>query len=332
MGTRFVDKRRNLAIFLFDSFDSRQVIAHYTGTLDDGTKFDSSVDRGKEFKFTIGKGNVIKGWDQGFATMKKGEKAILRCRSDYAYGDKATGSIPANATLNFDVELINFGPKKKESWEMSTDEKVSAATELKEKGTAAFKEGNFKAAADFYAEAVDLLEHTPEGNAIWLSCTLNAAQAFINIHDYSSACTKASAVLKKEPNNIKALYRRGLSRVHLGLAEEALNDLTAALKHDPENKAVKVEIVKAKKLIAEANKKAKSVYGNMFSKISVYDDKEVPVIPGLSSNNPKVIFIIIIFGSTAWGLTIFASGVLRHFDWGGSYGSYHYGALCGRHS
>jgi FK506-binding protein 4/5 len=57
-----------------------EVTAHYTGTLDDGTKFDSSRDRGKEFKFTIGKGQVIKGWDQGFATMKKGEKAILRCR------------------------------------------------------------------------------------------------------------------------------------------------------------------------------------------------------------------------------------------------------------
>lgn len=57
-----------------------EVIAHYTGTLDDGTQFDSSRTRGKEFVFVIGKGNVIKGWDKGFATMKKGEKAILRCR------------------------------------------------------------------------------------------------------------------------------------------------------------------------------------------------------------------------------------------------------------
>ena len=55
--------------------------------------------------------------------MKKNEKAILRCRSDYAYGDSGQGKIPAGATLNFDVELISFGPKKKESWEYTDEEK-----------------------------------------------------------------------------------------------------------------------------------------------------------------------------------------------------------------
>ena len=57
-----------------------EIRAHYTGTLEDGSKFDSSVDRGQEFKFKIGKGSVIKGWDLGFAAMKTGEKAILKCR------------------------------------------------------------------------------------------------------------------------------------------------------------------------------------------------------------------------------------------------------------
>jgi peptidylprolyl isomerase len=109
-----------------------EVVAHYTGTLDDGSKFDSSRDRGKEFKFVIGQGSVIKGWDQGFATMKKGEHAILRCRSDYAYGKAGQGSIPADATLNFDVELISFAPKKKASWEMTVSEKLSETTRLKD--------------------------------------------------------------------------------------------------------------------------------------------------------------------------------------------------------
>lgn len=64
-----------------------EVSAHYTGTLEsDGSKFDSSRDRGQVFKFKIGQGQVISGWDQGFASMKVGEKAILKCRSDYAYG------------------------------------------------------------------------------------------------------------------------------------------------------------------------------------------------------------------------------------------------------
>jgi FKBP-type peptidyl-prolyl cis-trans isomerase len=74
-----------------------EVFAHYTGTLENGSKFDSSRDRGKVFNFVIGKGQVIKGWDLGFATIKKGEKAMLKCRSDYAYGERAIGDkIPAN--------------------------------------------------------------------------------------------------------------------------------------------------------------------------------------------------------------------------------------------
>jgi hypothetical protein len=87
-----------------------EIIAHYTGTLLDGTVFDSSRDRGKTFNFVLGEGRVIKGWDQGFATMKKGEKAVLTCAPEYAYG--ASGSppkIPPNSTLKFDVELLGFG-------------------------------------------------------------------------------------------------------------------------------------------------------------------------------------------------------------------------------
>ena len=64
------------------------VQAHYTGTLHPaGTKFDSSRDRDAPFKFRIGEGQVIKGWDVGFAAMRVGERATLRCRSDYAYGE-----------------------------------------------------------------------------------------------------------------------------------------------------------------------------------------------------------------------------------------------------
>ncbi len=90
-------------------------MAHYTGTLLDGDKFDSSRDRGKEFTFTLGRGNVIKGWDEGFATMRKGERAMLRCRADYAYGSRGAGDkIGPNATLDFDAELIDFRVPKKE--------------------------------------------------------------------------------------------------------------------------------------------------------------------------------------------------------------------------
>jgi len=87
-----------------------RVTVHYTGTLEsDGSKFDSSVDRGEKFQFNLGKQEVIKGWDQGVATMARGEVAIFTITSGYAYGDMGSPpKIPPGATLVFEVQLFDF--------------------------------------------------------------------------------------------------------------------------------------------------------------------------------------------------------------------------------
>lgn len=82
------------------------VVIHYSGTLTDGTKFDSSYDRGEPFETQIGVGQVIKGWDEGVVGMKVGGKRKLTIPPDLGYGAQAVGPIPANSTLIFDVELV----------------------------------------------------------------------------------------------------------------------------------------------------------------------------------------------------------------------------------
>ncbi len=93
-----------------EATSGQNVTVHYTGWLTNGTKFDSSVDRGKPFSFPLGGGRVIKGWDQGVAGMKEGGKRRLTIPPEFGYGARGAGKvIPPHSTLIFDVELLKVG-------------------------------------------------------------------------------------------------------------------------------------------------------------------------------------------------------------------------------
>lgn len=89
-----------------EAVDGKQVTVHYTGTLTNGQKFDSSKDRNTPFTFNLGAGEVIQGWDQGVKGMKVGGKRKLTIPPGLGYGARAIGTIPANSTLLFEVELL----------------------------------------------------------------------------------------------------------------------------------------------------------------------------------------------------------------------------------
>jgi len=106
-GLYYIEKERGTGA---RAMAGNQVYVHYTGTLLDGTKFDSSLDRGEPFSFRLGVGEVIKGWDEGIGLMNEGGKAKFVIPSAIAYGSRDSGSIPAYSTLVFEVELVKVEP------------------------------------------------------------------------------------------------------------------------------------------------------------------------------------------------------------------------------
>ena len=170
-------------------------LVHYTGKLDNGEVFDSSRTRNNTFKFVLGKGSVIKGWDEGVKTMKRGEIAEFKLSADYGYGARgAPPKIPANANLNFEIELINFKETEKPKWELDPPEKIAKAQKLKDEGVALFKEKNFKEASEKFEQGL----------------LLNLANCYNNLKEYQKTIDKCEKAIKIKENP-KCYYYRGVN-------------------------------------------------------------------------------------------------------------------------
>ncbi|KAJ3305901.1 hypothetical protein HDV03_000743 [Kappamyces sp. JEL0829] len=238
------------------------VQVHYEGRLVDGTVFDSSYERGDPISFPLGKGNVIKGWDVGIATMKVGEKGELWIKSDYGYG--ASGSppkIPGGATLIFKVELVSVDLS---TAEMTEEEKIASALKSKEEGNEFFKAGNFQSALHAYNAALAIIKNTASQKNVTVSLYSNVAQCHLKLKNGKEALAAAQSVLDLEPTHAKAIYRAFLARV-------ALSEFEAAAEFLEDNKAllpdvdVAAELARVQKLKAHQAHKEKQMYAKMFA-------------------------------------------------------------------
>lgn len=258
-----------------------EITAHYTGRLLDGTIFDSSVTRGKPFKFTLGQGQVIKGWDLGFASMRKGETGVLTLAAAYAYG--ASGSpptIPPGATLRFEVELLGFGPKPKELWQMNNAERIAEAEARKGAGNAAFTGGDLAGAVEEYAAGASAIDNLTEDGgyepltaeqaaavrALRVTLRCNLAQVHLKRQAWAEAAKAAGDALKADPGAVKALFRRGVARSHLFMLEEAKADLAKAAKLAPGDAAVRAELERVTKAVGASKAREKAAFGGVFNK------------------------------------------------------------------
>ncbi|CAD8188019.1 unnamed protein product [Paramecium pentaurelia] len=252
----------------------------YKGTLDDGTVFDSSLDKENPYKYTIGKEELIKGFDIALKSMKIGEKVELKVTSNYGYGDEGDTykNVPKNANLTYEIELINFKQAKKKRWEMTPEEKHQEAINKRTKGTAAFKQQNYKEAQKIYKNALSYCElTTEEGNELKASLQLNLSICCYQLEEYKDSIDYAKKALDLKTNQqqkLKALYRKALANIKIAELEEALADLREAFKIDSTNSAVIEELSRVKQLIKEARIKEKEIYSKLFQQ-KLYDESEI---------------------------------------------------------
>jgi len=285
-------------------FYANNIIVHYVGTLTNGEGFDSSRDRDETFKFTLGQGMVIKGWDLGVATMNKGEKSVFTISHEYGYGSRGSGKIPANATLIFEVELINFYDKAKSIWEMDLPEKLHLATKCKDEGVNLFKEKKFVEAKKKFEEGLSYFEKLPDRditdqvNEKKLSLLLNLSNCHNNLKEWQQTIKRVGEALKiKEAP--KCYYYRGNAHMNLDEIGEAESDFLKLKELLPGDDSASACLEQ----LNQRRSKKEKMFKNMM-KTSLYDDKEMPVtkieksIPkDVNPSNPRVYFEISIGGT-----------------------------------
>lgn len=241
------------------------------GKLEDGTV----VDKQKELSFTFGDCDVIQGLDLCVALMKIGEKAELIIGAKYAYGDTGRDSdIPPQATLYYEVELLKVDdPLDLDS--LPIDDRLKLAEQKKERGNYLFSKLNdFPSAITIYTRSLRILDSGSHGGEsdkklqdivdMKLKLYNNMAACQLKAEAYDAAIRSCDEVLKKQPENVKALFRKGKAYSSMGETSKAISFMRKAIKLEPESKKIHQELSLLVNKLKKEEQKEQAMYKKMF--------------------------------------------------------------------
>ncbi|XP_077025795.1 peptidyl-prolyl cis-trans isomerase FKBP4 [Tamandua tetradactyla] len=239
----------------------------------------------RELHFEIGEGDSLDlpfGLEKAILRMEKGEHSIVYLKPSYAFGSvgKKKFQIPPEATLKYEVHLKSF-EKAKESWEMSSEEKLEQSAIVKERGTVYFKEGKYKQALLQYKKIVSWLEYESgfsseelqKAQALRLASHLNLAMCHLKLQAFPAATESCNKALELDSNNEKGLFRRGEAHLAVNDFELARSDFQKVLQLYPSNKAAKAQLVICQQRIRKQLAREKKLYANMFERLAEEEGK-----------------------------------------------------------
>lgn len=247
----------------------------------------------RDVTFRVGEA-VLEGVPEGIEiavqTMKKGEKSEIILKKNFATGDR----VPKDLTeVSYTVTLHNF-EKAKECWEMDAGEKIETAEKDKTRGTEHFKAGRFRQALKYYERVQEFMknetslegEELAKRDALYLSALLNLSLTNLKLDEPLKCIENCEEILTLDGKNVKAVFRRGRAKLVINEFDDAVADFAKCVELEPDNKAAlsQLQLAKAKK--KAQLEKEKSLYRNLFAKLSETgtEEKEKKPEEGVWSN------------------------------------------------
>lgn len=286
------------------------VVLRVSGQLEDGTQ----VDVHDELTFTIGDGEVILGLEMVLPLMDKGEIADVYMGSRFTYG--STGlppSIPGDSSITYKVELVDYAPEQSPE-SLPLDQRMEVGNRKRERGNWWFNRGEYAKAIQCYSAAVDFLDDAeaeygedvrPEVQPILserLKALNNMGAAQMRIEAYDVALKSLEAVLRCQPDNVKALFRKGKVLGLQGKMKDSITFLKKALELEPESRLIHQELAKMREKARIEAESEKSLYRRMLGlkKEMTQTDERYPVIRSFPWKSWFISFITIGFALVAY--------------------------------